>query len=168
MQNGPLLSPPLPPRSLFLSKRSLFLRWQRVWQKPAEAATWCCFSVLPPFYAFLIFKAIIGLSDKILSNQILSFNLVLWLPSGRKSWWGLHWLCGGVGGVLFERSPCQSGGCRDPPPMPHPLPPPTPQSNIYPKPSWTDSVADPPKTDQGKFPEPNPVLWGWIISPPFC
>lgn len=72
----------IPPRSFFLSKCSFFLRWQHIWQKPSEAGTWYCFSVLPSFYAFLIFKAIIGLSDKILSNQILSFHLVLWLPSG--------------------------------------------------------------------------------------
>lgn len=45
---------------------------------------------LPPprFYVFLIFKAVVvvvGLSHKILSNQILFSNLEFWLPSGRKS-----------------------------------------------------------------------------------
>lgn len=75
--------PATPACSLPLSPPSL-LRWQRIWQKPSEAGTWYCFSVPPPFYAFLIFKAIIGLSDKILSNQILSSNLVLCFPLAGK------------------------------------------------------------------------------------
>lgn len=62
---------------------------------------WCLvpFSVPPPLYAFLIFKAIIGLSDKILSNQTLSSGLMLWLPSGRKSWWEQR-------GQAGARGPC--------------------------------------------------------------
>lgn len=38
-----------------------------------------------PFYAFLIFKAVVGLSHKILSNRILFSNLKFWLHSGGKS-----------------------------------------------------------------------------------
>lgn len=79
---GGRTTPPHTHRSPFLSNRSFFLRWQRIWQKPSEAGPWYCFSVPPSFYAFLIFKAIIGLSNKILSNQILFSNLVLWLRSG--------------------------------------------------------------------------------------
>ena len=71
----------IPPRSPFLSKRSFFLRWQCIWQKPTKAGTWYCCSIPPSFCAILIFKAIIGLSNKILSNQILSSNLMLWLSS---------------------------------------------------------------------------------------
>lgn len=98
----PSTRPPCRPPSPFLSKRTFFLGWQYIWQKPSEAGTWYCFSIPPSFYAFLIFKAIIGLRNKILSNQILFSNLMLWLPSGRKSWWGPCWLSLGVGGVLFE------------------------------------------------------------------
>ena len=50
-----------------------------------KAGTWYDFPILPLFYAFLIFKAVVGLSHKILSNQILFSNLEFWLPSGGKS-----------------------------------------------------------------------------------
>jgi hypothetical protein len=71
-----LLSPPI------------LLRWPRIWQKPAEAGTRYCLSVPPPFYAFLIFKAVNGPGDEILSNRILSYNLALWLSPGWKCQWG--------------------------------------------------------------------------------
>lgn len=92
---GGRVAPPSPADFPFPNAR-FFLRWHRIWQKLSEAGTWYSFSVPLPFYAFLIFKAIIGLSDKILSNQILSSSLVLRLPFGWKSCvcWGVRMWAG--------------------------------------------------------------------------
>lgn len=84
-RSGRQSHPPPSPADFPSPNARFFLRWHRIWQKLSEAGTWYSFSVPPPFYAFLIFKAIIGLSNKILSNQILSSSLVLWLPFGWKS-----------------------------------------------------------------------------------
>lgn len=52
-----------------------------------EAGARYDFAVPPSlFYAFLIFKAVVGPSHKILSNQILFSNLEFRLPSGGKGW----------------------------------------------------------------------------------
>lgn len=63
-----------------LSRR--LLRWQRGWQKLAEAGAWYRFPP-PPFYAFLIFKAVIGLSNKIFQIKFYPPAAHSWVPLAR-------------------------------------------------------------------------------------
>lgn len=150
-----------------------FLRWHRIWQKLSEAGTWYSFSVPPPFYAFLIFKAIIGLSDKILSNQILSSSLVLWLPFGWKS-------CGvaDVGRALPEPGLAEGTVCLNKVyanmgAAEVPIFPPTPARctpvhhasrtlmvvNIGVQVTQAVTVTDPLKMGRGGVPGPDPAVW---------
>lgn len=76
------LSLPLPSSSLSLSDGSVF---GKSWLRLVLGAV---FLPPPSTLCLSIFKAVTGLRDKILSNQILSSSPVLWLPSGLESWLG--------------------------------------------------------------------------------
>lgn len=157
-----------PPAVLF-SPNARSLGWQRVWQKPTEAASRCCFSIPPSFCAILIFKAIIGLSNKILSNQILSSNLVLRLPP----------LAGGSlaeqgqGRALSERSSslfwAQAGRVASPPSPPSSSPTRTPAprgSKEWGARDLTVTRDRPTHGGPGSVLGTSPIVCGWVLSPP--